>query len=136
MKILWIDDEIEDYAPFIASLSTEHSVSTARSFKEGKDKIGRLLTPDTTADTFDIIVLDVHLDGANRYRAGIEDGLSLIQQIRSKKPTFPIVVLSAVLDKVDLQVIRKLQHISIVDKGNVRPSILNTHLKKLRDEAR
>ena len=84
MKILWIDDEINDLKAVIELLKIEgFDVETAENGFEGIKKVKER--------TYDFILLD--------YKMPNLDGIEVLKVINSIKPNVPVIMLTAISDK-------------------------------------
>ncbi len=119
MKILWIDDEIEELNSVISFLKSQGlDVDTAKSAVEGVEKLSK--------NTYNLVLLDYRMPGVN--------GLDTLRLIRRTYPNLPVVMLTMITDE---EIIRK----SLVEEAYdyivkpVQPAQLLALISRLRRES-
>ncbi len=84
MRILWIDDEIEELGSVIAFLKSQGiDVDTAKSAVEGVEKLSR--------NVYNLVLLDYRMPGVN--------GLEALRLIKQGYPNLPVVMLTMITDE-------------------------------------
>jgi len=84
MRILWIDDEIEELGSIITFLKSQGvEVDTAKSAVEGVDKLSR--------NVYNLVLLDYRMPGVN--------GLEALKLIKRSYPNLPVVMLTMITDE-------------------------------------
>jgi Response regulator containing CheY-like receiver, AAA-type ATPase, and DNA-binding domains len=89
MRILWIDDEIDELGSVISFLKSQGvDVDTAKSAIEGVEKLSR--------NTYNLVLLDYRMPGVN--------GLEALRLIKRSYPNLPVVMITMITDE---EVIKK-----------------------------
>ncbi|MDT7903687.1 MAG: bifunctional response regulator/alkaline phosphatase family protein [Candidatus Caldipriscus sp.] len=84
MRILWIDDEIDELGSVIAFLRSQGvDVDTAKSAIEGVEKLSR--------NTYNLVLLDYRMPGVS--------GLEALRLIKQSYPNLPVVMLTMITDE-------------------------------------
>jgi len=84
MKILWVDDEIEQFRSHLLFLESEGlAVKTAASAQEALEAISR--------ENFNLVLLDYRMPGV--------DGLEVLQEIKRRAPNVPVAMVTMMADK-------------------------------------
>ncbi len=84
MKILWVDDEIDQFRSHLLFLESEGlSVKTAASAPEALDALAR--------ESFNLILLDYRMPGV--------DGLTLLKEVKRMAPHVPVAMVTMMSDK-------------------------------------
>ncbi len=84
MRILWIDDEIEELGSVIAFLKSQGvDVDTAKNAVEGVEKLSR--------GVYNLVLLDYRMPGVN--------GLEALRLIKQGYPNLPVVMLTMITDE-------------------------------------
>lgn len=119
-KIIWIDDEVELFEPHIKLLNKQsYEVKTANNGYDAVSMIER--------ESFDLVFLDVMMPG--------KDGISVLDDIKSLKPSLPVVMITKSEDEITVDESIALKADDYVVKP-VHPSQLIAVCKKFLERER
>jgi len=137
MRILWIDDEIEELGSIITFLKSQGvEVDTAKSAVEGVDKLSR--------NVYNLVLLDYRMPGVN--------GLEALKLIKRSYPNLPVVMLTMITDEEVIKrsfvedaydyIVKPVQPaqilalISRLKKTSLKRDVFLEEAEKLREELR
>lgn len=118
MKILWVDDEIDQFKSHLLFLESEGlSVKTASSAPEALEVLAR--------ESFNLILLDYRMPGV--------DGLTLLRQVKRIAPHVPVAMVTMMSDKEIMEEAVAAEAFDFVIKP-IQPSQIVVIAKKASSE--
>jgi len=118
VKILWVDDEIDQFKSHLLFLESEgFSVRTASSAHEALDALAK--------ESFNLVLLDYRMPGV--------DGLTLLREVKRLAPHVPVAMVTMMSDKEIMEEAVAAEAFDFIIKP-IQPSQIVVLAKKVSSE--